>query len=214
MAAAAGLLGLLLDVVLDAALRACREWWCAGYEVPVAVNVSPTDALGADFAARVTQALHRYGLPAGALVLELTEDALIVDPAAVRAVMMTLRAAGVRFSIDDFGSGYSSLAYLRELPVQELKLDRAFVADLAADPSPASSPAAIVRTTADLAHSLGLQVVAEGVEDDDTLRLLATLGCDVVQGYHVAEPMPPARLRGWLEQRAQRPAVLPRQRPG
>ncbi|HEY6794222.1 MAG TPA: EAL domain-containing protein [Kineosporiaceae bacterium] len=212
MAETAGLLGLLLDVVLDGALDACRGWWVTGRQLPVAVNVGASDALSPDFAVRIIDALQRHGLPPRALVLELTEDALIADPAAVRAVMTSLQARGVQFSIDDFGSGYSSLAYLRELPVQELKLDRTFVADLAADPSPGSSAAAIVRTTADLAHSLGLRVVAEGVEDDDTLRVLRMLDCDVVQGFHVAEPMPPERLRSWLDRWAARDRALPRQR--
>jgi EAL domain-containing protein (putative c-di-GMP-specific phosphodiesterase class I) len=211
VAEAAGLLGRLLDVVLDAALSACRGWWTAGDEVPISVNVAASDAMSPDLVERVTRALERHGLPPRALVLELTEDTLVEDPAAVRGVMLALRALGVALSIDDFGSGYSSLAYLRELPVQELKLDRAFVADLAADPSPSSSAAAIVRTTTDLAHSLGLHVVAEGVEDDATLTLLAALGCDVVQGFHVAHPMEPGRLPGWLVALAGPVSALPRQ---
>jgi len=196
----AGLLPSLADVVLDAALAACRLWWDAGHQVPVAVNVSVGDVLDPGFVERVVAVLLSHDLPAHALTIELTEETLLVDPPRARAVLGSLRALGVGVSIDDYGSGYSSLAYLRELPADELKLDRAFVVDLAREATASSRAAAIVRTTADLAHSLGLRLVAEGVEDDDTLALLAFLGCDVAQGYGIARPMPPARFLDWLSQ--------------
>ncbi len=196
----AGLLPSLADVVLDAALAACRGWWDAGHRLPVAVNVSVGDVLDHGFVERVVAVLRAHDLPAHALTIELTEETLLVDPPRARAVLAELRALGVGASIDDYGSGYSSLAYLRELPADELKLDRAFVVDLARETTPTSRAAAIVRTTADLAHSLGLRLVAEGVEDDDTLALLALLGCDVAQGYGIARPMPPARFLDWLAQ--------------
>jgi predicted signal transduction protein with EAL and GGDEF domain len=196
----AGLLPSLADVVLDAALAACRRWWDVGHRLPVAVNVSVGDVLDHGFVERVVAVLRAHDLPARALTVELTEETLLVDPPRARAVLAELRALGVGASIDDYGSGYSSLAYLRELPADELKLDRAFVVDLAREATPTSRAAAIVRTTADLAHSLGLRLVAEGVEDDDTLALLALLGCDVAQGYGIARPMPPARFLDWLAQ--------------
>ena len=194
----AGLLPSLADVVLDAALGACRMWWDAGHEVPVAVNVTVGDVLDPGFVERVVAVLGRHGLAPHALTVELTEETLLVDPPRAREVLSALRSLGVGVSIDDYGSGFSSLAYLRELPADELKLDRAFVADLARQLSPTSRAAAIVRTTADLARSLGLRLVAEGVEDADTLALLGRLGCDVGQGYGIARPMPPGRFLTWL----------------
>jgi EAL domain-containing protein (putative c-di-GMP-specific phosphodiesterase class I) len=143
---------------------------------------------------RIAALLARHHLPGDALVVEITEDALVADQSRAHAILERVRRLGVRVSIDDYGTGYSSLSYLRTLPVDELKLDRTFTANLADTPA----DAAIVRTTVDLAHSLGLRLVAEGIEDAESVRLLAGLGCDVGQGYHIARPMPADRILDWI----------------
>jgi EAL domain-containing protein (putative c-di-GMP-specific phosphodiesterase class I) len=136
------------------------------------------------------------------LTLEITEDSLMADPAAGRDVLLRLRALGVALSIDDFGTGYSSLSYLKALPVSELKLDRQFVADL-----DDARTTAIVRSTVDLAHSLGLRLVAEGIEDAQALDRVVSLGCDGAQGFHLTRPVPATALPGALEGLAVRSLV-------
>ncbi|PRY47494.1 diguanylate cyclase/phosphodiesterase [Geodermatophilus tzadiensis] len=189
----AGLLRPLTDAVLDRSLDAVALWW-AEHRVPVSVNLSAANVADLDLPAKVAAALDRRGLPPQALTLELVEDTLMVDPERGRRVLGELRRLGVRTSIDDYGTGYSSLAYLRHLPADELKLDRSLTADVDRD----ERAAAIVRHTAALAHDLGLSLVAEGVEDLATGRRLADLGCDVAQGYAIARPMPVADFVGWL----------------
>ncbi len=190
----AGLLRPLTDVVLDLALCAARQWWSAD-AVPVSVNLSAANVTDLDLPGKVESALARYGLPAHALTLELVEDTLMADPDRGRLVLAELRQLGVRTSIDDYGTGYSSLAYLRHLPADELKLDRSLTADVDRDPR----AAAIVRHTVALAHDLGLRLVAEGVEDAVTASALRRLGCDVAQGYGIARPMPVDDFLGWLD---------------
>jgi diguanylate cyclase (GGDEF)-like protein len=201
LASTAGLSGRLAEVVLDQALAACSLWWHQGARVPVSVNHTADDVLDPGLIDRIEAALERHGLPAQALVVELTEDTLMADPAGARVVLGAIRALGAEVSIDDYGSGFSSLAYLRTLPADELKLDRTFIADLASSPVRSGPAAAIVRTTADLAHSLGLRLVAEGIEDASCLALLADLGCDVGQGYYLATPMPVGTLLSWMRDR-------------
>jgi EAL domain-containing protein (putative c-di-GMP-specific phosphodiesterase class I) len=138
------------------------------------------------------------------LVLEITESSIMTDPARALEILNRLHALGVQLAIDDFGTGYSSMAYLKSLPVQELKVDRSFVQHL----RDSQSDAVIVRSTVDLGHNLGLRVVAEGVEDEATLAELASLGCDSVQGYYLAKPMPAAELVAWLAAQPQ-PAASP-----
>jgi EAL domain-containing protein (putative c-di-GMP-specific phosphodiesterase class I) len=162
--------------------------------VPVSVNLSAANVTDLDLPAKVGRALHRHGLPAAALTLELVEDTLMKDPERGREVLGELRRLGIRTSIDDYGTGYSSLAYLLHLPADELKLDRSLTARVDRD----RRAAAIVRHTAALAHDLGLRLVAEGVEDVATGRALADLGCDVAQGFAIARPMPVEDFLGWL----------------
>src|SRR5205823_8527898 len=155
----------------------------------------------------LAEALASAGVAPGLLELEITESAVMADPVRAQQVLADLRGLGVTLSLDDFGTGYSSLARLKQLPVGELKIDRAFVKDLATDEGDAS----IVRAAIDLGHNLGMQVVAEGVEDAATLELLVGLGCDVAQGYHFSRPLPAAELEAWLAaarttRRGQRPA--------
>jgi diguanylate cyclase (GGDEF)-like protein len=190
----AGLVGPLFLRIARCALRDARRWRDRGLELEVSVNVSAADVQCPTLPDRVAALLAEAGLPGSALRLEVTESVLMVNPERARRAIARLRALGVRLALDDFGTGYSSLSYLPSLPVQELKLDRSFVAQMATDPR----MAAIVRSTLDLAHELGLTSVAEGIEDPEALSLLADWGCDVAQGYYIAKPMPAPVLEVWL----------------
>ncbi|EFL17790.1 LOW QUALITY PROTEIN: phosphodiesterase, partial [Streptomyces sp. C] len=181
IAETSGLMPHLTEYVLETALAQVARWRAQGLKVPVAVNVSPRDVHTPGFAGAVAARLARHGVPASGLQLEITEHVLLEDPQRAADTMAGLTGHGVKMSLDDFGTGYSSLVHLRRLPVSELKIDRSFVARLAVD----AQDAEIVRCTVDLAHSLGLLVVAEGVEDDETWERLRDLGCDAVQGWLV-----------------------------
>ncbi|MFB7268890.1 putative bifunctional diguanylate cyclase/phosphodiesterase [Streptomyces sp. NPDC056244] len=208
IAESSGLMPHLTEYVLETALAQVARWRSQGLMVPVAVNVSPRDVHTPGFAGAVAARLARHGVPAGSLQLEITEHVLLEDPQRAADTLAGLTGHGVKMSLDDFGTGYSSLVHLRRLPVSELKIDRSFVARLAVD----TEDAEIVRCTVDLAHSLGLLVVAEGVEDDETWERLRDLGCDAVQGWLVAAAMPPPEATAWLLARGkrgwQRPAEL------
>lgn len=199
IAESSGLMPHLTEYVLETALAQVARWRAQGLNVPVAVNVSPRDVHTPGFAGAVAARLARHGVPAGALQLEITEHVLLEDPQRAADTMAGLTGHGVKMSLDDFGTGYSSLVHLRRLPVSELKIDRSFVARLAVD----AEDAEIVRCTLDLAHSLGLLVVAEGVEDDETWERLRDLGCDAVQGWLVAAAMPPGETTAWLRARGE-----------
>ncbi|MDF3302451.1 putative bifunctional diguanylate cyclase/phosphodiesterase [Streptomyces tropicalis] len=207
IAESSGLMPHLTEYVLETALAQVARWRAQGLFVPVAVNVSPRDVHTPGFAGSVAARLARHGVPAGALQLEITEHVLLEDPQRAADTLAGLTGHGVKMSLDDFGTGYSSLVHLRRLPVSELKIDRSFVARLAVD----TEDAEIVRCTVDLAHSLGLLVVAEGVEDDETWERLRDLRCDAVQGWLVAAAMPPDETTAWLRARGsrgwQRPAA-------
>ncbi|MFF7278922.1 bifunctional diguanylate cyclase/phosphodiesterase [Streptomyces griseorubiginosus] len=206
IAESSGLMPHLTEYVLDTALAQVAEWRAQGLFVPVAVNVSPRDVHTPGFAGSVAARLARHGVPAGALQLEITEHVLLEDPSRAGDTLAALTGHGVKMSLDDFGTGYSSLVHLRRLPVSELKIDRSFVAKLAVD----TEDAEIVRCTVDLAHSLGLLVVAEGVEDDETWERLRDMGCDAVQGWLVAAAMPPEETTAWLLARGSRGWQRPR----
>ena len=190
-----GLIRPLSRWVLNAALRQCNRWRREGLDLGVAVNLSMRNLHDPEITDLIRQALARWGLPGECLTIEITESSLMADAAHAMEVLTRLRTMGVSISIDDYGTGYSSLAYLKRLPVHELKIDKSFVAHMAVD----ESDAAIVRSTIGLAHDLGLSVVAEGVEDQKTWDLLAALGCDVAQGYFITRPLPPRGLNEWLE---------------
>jgi len=191
-----GLIGPLTHYVLDAALRQCQQWRQAGHELAVAVNISARRLLDVEFPDEVASLLARWEVPARLLVVEITESTIMADPDRALEILGRLDAMGVQLSIDDFGTGYSSMAYLKSLPVHELKVDRSFVTQMNSD----SRDAVIVRSTIDLGRNLGLRVVAEGVEDQTTLQELDVLGCDAIQGYYVSRPVPPDDLIRWLEQ--------------
>jgi EAL domain-containing protein (putative c-di-GMP-specific phosphodiesterase class I) len=167
----------------------------------VAVNLSARSLQDADLVQEVARLLRRHDVPADRLTLEVTESSVMADPPRAVALLHQLRDLGVRLSVDDFGTGYSSLSYLKRLPVHEVKIDRSFVAGLAEQ----GEDMVIVRAIIDLGHHLGLEVVAEGVEDQATWDLLAAMGCDLVQGWHLARPMPTAELPPWLHTRGTTP---------
>lgn len=194
-------LGLLMPLtywVLDAALRQCQAWQQAGRPLRVAVNISARALQDPALLARVTATLREHAVPPASLTVEITEDALRCDPAQALTVLSQLSQIGVRLAIDDFGTGFSSLAYLKRLPVHEIKIDKSFVVGLEAG----TRDEAIVRSMIDLGHSLGLTVVAEGIEDEPTLRQVAALRCDSGQGYFMSQPLPAAALERWVQDSA------------
>jgi diguanylate cyclase (GGDEF)-like protein len=180
--------------VLDSVIRQASRWQDAGLDIAVSANLSALDLLDPGLSGRVRELLERYGVPADRLCLEITESALMADPSLALAHLAELAALGIRLSIDDYGVGQASLAYLKSLPVNELKLDRSFITSIA--DSPRNS--AIVESTIMLSHALGLTVVAEGVETPAELDWLIAHGCDVVQGYCIARPMPAQQLPDWI----------------
>jgi diguanylate cyclase (GGDEF)-like protein len=180
--------------IMDAALGQAAEWRDLGYPMSVAVNLSARGLRDRDLPAAVIDLLRRHGLDAGALRLEITESTIMADPARALPVLERLSEMGVALSVDDFGTGYSSLAYLKRLPVDELKIDRSFVSNLVTD----RNDAVIVRSTIELARALGLQTVAEGVETTKTWSDLNQLGCDFAQGYLLSRPLPAEELTGRL----------------
>jgi diguanylate cyclase (GGDEF)-like protein/PAS domain S-box-containing protein len=190
-----GLIRPLTRWVLDRAAGESCVWARAGRRLPVAINVSARSLQDMRIVDDVEEALLTHDLLGDRLQIEVTESAVMKDAGRAAEVLTSLTGRGVEVSIDDFGTGYSSLGLLRRLPVQELKIDKSFVIGMAGE---GSEDTAIVRSTADLAHNLGLTVVAEGVEDQWTLDLLSTFGCDQAQGYHIARPMPSADFVGWL----------------
>jgi EAL domain-containing protein (putative c-di-GMP-specific phosphodiesterase class I) len=174
----------------------------AGIDVTVAVNVSMRNLLDAHFPQLLEDVIARTGQPAERLKLEITESAVMAEPGRVLDSMQRLRSSGIRFSIDDFGTGYSSLAYLQRLPVEEIKVDRSFVGQMIGE----AGSAAIVRATIELGGSLGLEVVAEGVEDERTWQALKRMGCSAAQGYFIARPMPVGELEAWMRNWSDRAA--------
>jgi diguanylate cyclase (GGDEF)-like protein len=179
-----GLIVQLSEYVLDTTLGDARRWRDEGIELPISVNISARSLHDESFPNRLARMLAVWGVPSRALVLELTETALMAEPERSLAVLNELSQMHVRLSIDDFGTGYSSLAYLKRLPVDEIKIDKSFVLSMGTD----ENDRIIVQSTIDLAHNLGLDVVAEGVETAETWHALADLGCGVAQGYLIGRP--------------------------
>jgi len=185
----------LTEWVLRTAIEQCRRWQEQGLDIPVAVNVSTRSLLNVDFPFDVATLLRSAGLDARMLELEVTETAIMTEPNRARLVLDALVDQGIRVAIDDFGTGYSSLAYLKDLPVHEVKIDRSFVAGMTTDPS----NAVIVHSVVSLGRNLGLRVTAEGVEDDETMAGLAEAGCDDAQGYLWTKPLAAHRFEEWLQ---------------
>jgi EAL domain-containing protein (putative c-di-GMP-specific phosphodiesterase class I) len=166
----------------------------------VSANLSATDLLDRTLVDDVSSLLRRYGTPARRVTLEVTESVLMTDPVRAMEVLGELRALGVQLALDDFGTGWSSLTHLQRMPVHEIKIDRSFVASMATE----ATSAAIVSSTVDLAHALGLRVVAEGLEDEATWTRLRAVGCDAAQGYHLSRPLPPGELEATIGDIAER----------
>jgi EAL domain-containing protein (putative c-di-GMP-specific phosphodiesterase class I) len=185
----------LAQHVIGIALRDCAAWRDRGIDAAVNVNLSASNALDAELPEQIGKLLAAGGIPANALGLEVTETAIVANPEKATAMLNTLDRMGVRIAIDDFGTGYSSLAGLRDLPVSELKIDREFVSGMGTH----ARDEAIVRSTIRLAHELEIKVIAEGVEDAETLQQLEALECDLAQGYYFSRPLPLAELVAWFE---------------
>jgi diguanylate cyclase (GGDEF)-like protein len=197
-----GMFRTMTRFILDQALADCSRWLASGHDLSVAVNLSTIDLLDPDLACEVAERLAAHGVPPRNLRFEVTEEVVMSDPDRAQAVLESLSDAGVAIALDDFGTGYSSLARLARLPVSELKIDRSFVACMTTDPG----RAAIVRSTIHLAHDLGLNVVAEGIEYEEQWDSLAALGCDEAQGYLLARPAPAHELEELLDRGNRRAA--------
>ena len=186
----------LTDFVIDRALETAAVWWADGYQIGISVNLATANLNEADLPGRVLHALCHHRLPPHALTLEITETAEIHDNVMAQHVLLALHQLGVGLSVDDFGTGHSSLVRLAHFPISELKIDRSFVQDMHTSKQP------IVATAIQIAQTLGLSVVAEGVEDEVTLDALRELGCNLAQGYFVSRPLPSQEFEGWLYQNA------------
>lgn len=197
LAEQAGSIHLLTQWVLEETAAQIARWVQGGIRLQVAMNLSARDLLDPTLAGSVARILAQRGVAASQLAIEITESALMEDPATSLLHLQRLGALGISLAVDDYGSGYSSLAMLKRLPVQHLKIDKAFVLNLATD----EQDATIVRSTIELAHSLGLKVVAEGIEDQHSLDWLVAQGCDVGQGYHISRPLAADALQDWLVKR-------------
>lgn len=181
--------------VIDAAIAQCGAWQAAGHPLKISINISARDLLDKELVPFVAAKLAQYGVEPGLICAELTESALMEDPERARETLAQLHSLGLKLSMDDYGTGYSSLAYIKDLSLDELKIDRAFVSGMSRD----AQSAAIVHSTIELGHRLGMIVVAEGVETDDELDALKQFGCDYAQGYHVCRPMAVADVVNWLQ---------------
>jgi EAL domain-containing protein (putative c-di-GMP-specific phosphodiesterase class I)/GGDEF domain-containing protein len=188
---------------LDRAIAQGAEWYRAGRPLALAVNISAADIADLRLDARVAGLLTRHQLPPALLTLELTETGFIEDPERALHMLTALAALGVNLSIDDFGTGYSSLSHLARMPVHEVKIDRSFIEGMESEPE----YGAVVKSAIDMGHSLGLKVVAEGIERESSAARLREFGCDVVQGYLYARPMPCEDLEAWLAGKTRVPVI-------
>jgi EAL domain-containing protein (putative c-di-GMP-specific phosphodiesterase class I) len=191
-----GYIRVITQWVIGCAVAQCVEWRRQGLPMNVSINLSARDLVDPEFLDRFEAALEREGCEAGWISFEITESAILDDPGHAIRNLERMAALGCKLAIDDYGTGYASLAYLRRLPVHELKIDKSFVIGLAHD----ANDAIIVRSTIGLGHNMGLVVVAEGVEDEATLDLLRTLGCDMVQGFWLSRPLSAADAERWARE--------------
>jgi EAL domain-containing protein (putative c-di-GMP-specific phosphodiesterase class I) len=197
LAERSGLINLLSMWVLKTALRQVADWKRMGLEMPVSINLSARDLIDVRLPDEIEAALHEAKVASDLLEVEITESVLTADPARARAIVTRIGELGPTTTIDDFGAGYSSLAYLKNLPVHALKIDRSFVLGMTDN----EHDATIVHAVVDLAHNLGLRVVAEGAEDMAVWERLRLAGCDEVQGFVLAQPMPSPQATDWLSRR-------------
>ena len=191
-----GFIRQLTHWVMQAAARTCHAWDAAGLQLKMSVNISTRDLLDQELPNKFAAILLEHQVAASAFCLEITESAIMDDPVRAHQTLDKLHAMGMQLSIDDFGTGYSSLAYLKSLPVDELKIDKSFVLKMEQD----IDDSKIVKSTIDLGHNMGLRVVAEGIENLEVMQLLKNLGCDQGQGYYISRPMPAEDFPAWLQQ--------------
>ena len=199
LAEQSGNIGLITKWVLRRAIAQCASWNRDGLDLAIAVNLSALDLFDSELPTYISGLLADAALPSTKLVLEITESAVMSDPAYALKILRELKQRGVRLAIDDFGTGYSSLAHLKRLPVDELKIDKSFVRHLT---SATGDDAVIVRSTIELGHNMGLVVVAEGVETTEAWDVLRSLGCDLAQGYLLSRPLPAGEFATWMERGA------------
>jgi EAL domain-containing protein (putative c-di-GMP-specific phosphodiesterase class I) len=185
----------LTVLVLNKALRQCSEWRAGGLDLRVAVNISARNLQDVELPADLARLLTEHQVPASRLELEITESALMADPDQAMGILLRLHEMGITLTIDDFGTGYSSLTYLRRLPVDGIKIDKSFITNL----TPDSDDAIIVQSTVDMARSLGLGAVAEGVESQATMDYLRGITCQGAQGYFISLPLPGPEIAGWMD---------------
>jgi diguanylate cyclase (GGDEF)-like protein len=190
-----GLMQELSLVVVELAVASAARWRRMGMDLHVAINVAPPELLGGQLLPAIYEALHRSDLPPHAVTVEVTEDSFLADPERARQVLLDVHRHGLKVSVDDYGTGFSSLSYLRDLPISELKLDRSFVSTMSRD----RRSSLIVASTIDMAHALDLRVVAEGVEDAETVQELMDMGVDTLQGYRISKPMPATSVVKWVQ---------------
>jgi predicted signal transduction protein with EAL and GGDEF domain len=195
-AEATGFIKVLTCWVLAEVIRQCAEWLGDGLQLRISANISVRDLMNRDLPDQIAALLAEHCVPAGLICLEITESGFMEDPAHAQKVLDRLSGMGLRLAIDDYGVGYSSLSHIMKLPVQELKIDRSFIAGMVANPDVSS----IVRSTIELGHNLGMTVVAEGVEDSNGWDLLESLGCDDAQGYFMSPPLEAAALVQWMRE--------------
>ncbi len=200
-----GMIGQLTQFVLNTSLRYQQYWNSRGLDIAVSLNLSAVSLSDAAFPDVVEQALSTWGVPGNRLTLELTESAIVQNEASAVGFMSRLKALGCKLAIDDFGTGYSSFSYLRQFPLDELKIDQCFVRNLVHD----RGDAQIVRALVDLAHTFDLHALAEGVEDEQTAAALRAIGCDLVQGYHFSRALAPRDLPIFVEDFNNRPPAAP-----
>jgi EAL domain-containing protein (putative c-di-GMP-specific phosphodiesterase class I) len=191
-----GLIGLVTDWMIEQVMAQLALWQQQQIQMKVAINLSANDLLNPELPAQMAERLQHFQLPATTLALEVTEGAVMQDPAQVINVLTKLRDMGIELAIDDFGTGQSSLAYLKQLPVHEVKIDRAFIKDIEHN----QNDELIVQATTQLAHGLGLRVTAEGLENLAGLAKLQQHGVDTVQGYYFSKPLPAAAFEQWLQE--------------
>jgi len=190
-----GLIKPLTGWVLQEAIRQCSVWNGKNFKLSMAVNLSVHNLHDVTLLEKIKKSISENKFPAELLTLELTESDIMTDPIRARKTLKQMSDMGIKLSIDDFGTGYSSLSYLKQLPVDEIKIDRSFVMEMTKD----DDDAAIVRATIDLAHNMGLRVVAEGVQDSETLAALKTLECDVAQGFYISKPLKVQDFESWVK---------------
>jgi EAL domain-containing protein (putative c-di-GMP-specific phosphodiesterase class I) len=189
-----GLMLALSEAVAHRVVNDARRWMDSGFDFRVAMNCAPPELMSGSLLPRLFESVDEAGLQPEMLLVEVTEDSFLSDPERAREMILELRENDIQVSIDDYGTGFSSLAYLRDLPVQELKMDRSFVATIRSD----ARSRVIVTSTMQMAHAMGLRMVAEGVEDAETAAELIAMGVDVLQGIHVARPMIAAEVGPWV----------------